>query len=404
MHWLAPDSRSRTLHERARSHFAELRPPGATPPAYAAPWIAEARGAWLRDLDGRRCLDLSANDGTLLHGHAHPLINAAVADQLERGCCSSLASEPELALAELLCGRVPSFERIHLCASGDDALRALRGVLLRVTGRQGMLHVDDDPRGGADGICAAIDAAGPELAAVVVDPAPARHGFAARDSADLVAIESCARARGALVVQDERRSFRLGFAGAQGRLGASPDLTLLGAQIGGGWNAAALAGREQCMVPPEVADDLEPLEHLDHLEHSNRPDPLSMVAGHAALALLDLAAFEHLDAIGEAFRARMAAVLLDCPLPLPLPQTVTVTGIGSAFALRVTDAPEPSPGDRSEGIIDTLLRLLLAEGVLLNPDATGYLATTCGPAEIDHCAAALGRALTEIAARPRRQS
>lgn len=373
MHWLAPDSRSRALHERARSQLAELRPDSTMSPASTAPWIAEARGAWLRDLDGRRCLDLAANSGTLLHGHAHPLINAAVADQLERGCCTSLPCEPELALAELLCGRVPSFERIHLCAGEDDALRALRGVLRDATGQEGMLRVDDDPALGAHGSCAAIDSADSSLAAVVVDPAPARHGFTPRSAADLAAIEQCARDRGALVVLDERRAFRLGFAGAQGRIGASPDLTLLGALIGGGWTAAAIAGLEPLMASADTQSSGAP--------PSARPDPLAMVAGHTALSMLDLAAFEQLDALGETFRTRMAGTLEAGPLP------VTVAGTGSSFALRSAD----------HAIIAALLRVLLTEGVLLDADGSGHLGTTCGAAEIEHCAAALERALDVVA-------
>lgn len=374
MHWLAPDSSARALHERARSVLAPLQPTPA-----AVPWIAAARGAWLRDVDGERCLDLAANDGTLLHGHAHPLINAAVADQLERGCCTGLPGEAEVALAELLCGRVPSFERIRLCASEDAALRCLRDILRSLSDRNEILHVDNDPALGSEPVCRAIDDAGPGLGAVLVDPAPPRHGFCIRDVDDLAAIERCARGRGALVVLDERRAFRLGFAGAQGRFGASPDLTLLGAQIGGGWTTSALAGLEQHMVLPAAAD------------RAVHPDPLSMAAGHASLTLLDLTAFERLDALGAELRARIAGILEASALPL------TVSGVGSAFALRDVRQVRGELEDEGAPLIDSLYRVMLSRGVLLNPDGTGYLTTTIGAAELDHCIDALERSVDEIA-------
>ncbi|HEX7639579.1 MAG TPA: aminotransferase class III-fold pyridoxal phosphate-dependent enzyme, partial [Burkholderiaceae bacterium] len=46
--------------------------------------IAEARGAWLTDVEGRRYLDGISSWWTNLFGHGHPAIRAALADQLAR--------------------------------------------------------------------------------------------------------------------------------------------------------------------------------------------------------------------------------------------------------------------------------------------------------------------------------
>ena len=56
------------------------------------------------------------------------------------------------------------------------------------------------------------------------------------------------RDAGALLVFDEIISFRVGYHGAQGRYGVTPDLTTLGKIIGGGLPVGALGGREDVMA------------------------------------------------------------------------------------------------------------------------------------------------------------
>lgn len=67
--------------------------------------IASGKGAWLKDVHGRRYLDANSSIWTNLHGHQHPRINAAIERQLKRIAHSSalgLANEPAGVLAERL--------------------------------------------------------------------------------------------------------------------------------------------------------------------------------------------------------------------------------------------------------------------------------------------------------------
>ena len=41
-------------------------------------FMAEGRGPWLTDADGRRYVDLVCSWGPLIHGHAHPEVIAAI--------------------------------------------------------------------------------------------------------------------------------------------------------------------------------------------------------------------------------------------------------------------------------------------------------------------------------------
>jgi adenosylmethionine-8-amino-7-oxononanoate aminotransferase len=72
--------------------------------------IARAEGAWLTDFDGRRYLDGVSSWWVNLFGHAHPAINAAIADQLAKLPHVMLAGfthEPAVELAERLSALVP---------------------------------------------------------------------------------------------------------------------------------------------------------------------------------------------------------------------------------------------------------------------------------------------------------
>ena len=48
-------------------------------------FIASARGAWLTDVDGNHYVDLIGSWGPMLLGHAHPDVQAAVAEAVARG-------------------------------------------------------------------------------------------------------------------------------------------------------------------------------------------------------------------------------------------------------------------------------------------------------------------------------
>lgn len=396
MHWLSPESRSRALFERARSVQPGSGTGVTSPRSPYPPYLSSARGAWLYDVDGHRFLDLANNDGALLHGHAHPLVKAALAEQLERGTCTSLPGEPELALAELLCGRVPSFERVRFTPDAHRAatwaLRAARAATGRervawigplphpdaetAAGDEALLLSDQDP----DAALEQVAAHGSSLAAVIIDPVPRSRGFQSPASGRLQQIEEVARHAGAVLVFDERDSFRFGFAGAQGRFAGTPELTILGAHVGGGLPAAAVAGIEQVMETLAAEPGIGPVP----VGWSAPTNPAAMAAGHAAFSLLDLAAFDHLDRMGEKVRVRLRELATARNAP------IRVGGIGSVFTLR---ARVGTPGP--DRLVDLQIALL-DRGVVLARDASGFLSSVFGEKELAFLADAWDGALEAV--------
>lgn len=88
--------------------------------------IRHAEGAWLTDHDGRRYLDAVGSWWVNVHGHNHPRINAAIADQLGRFAHVMLAGfthEPAIALAEALVAVAPpGLARVFYADSGAAAV------------------------------------------------------------------------------------------------------------------------------------------------------------------------------------------------------------------------------------------------------------------------------------------
>ena len=127
---------------------------------------------------------------------------------------------------------------------------------------------------------AAFAANGSELAAALVEPVAANMGWSRpMPASSSTSPRRCAE-HGALFVCDEViTGFRLGPAGAQGRFGLTPDLSIFGKVIGGGLPLAAVGGRA------DVMDHLAPLGDV-YQAGTLSGNPLATAAGLATLGEL----------------------------------------------------------------------------------------------------------------------
>ena len=79
------------------------------------------------DVDGNKYVDYFGGHGSLILGHCHPTVMAAVHAALERGTHFGACHELEVRWAELITQMVPSAERVRFTSSGTEAtLMALR--------------------------------------------------------------------------------------------------------------------------------------------------------------------------------------------------------------------------------------------------------------------------------------
>ncbi len=346
-----PTEASAALYERARRSITDgtsrdtlLRKGGH--PIY----VDHGEGAWVTDVDGNRYLDCNNNFASIIIGHADPTIAAAVQARMARGTAFSFPNDAEVDLAELLCGRVESFELIRFCNSGTEAVMAALKAARAYTGRPKVIKVEGAYHGtydhaeasqspnptnwgdatapstvryaagapasvedevgiisfnDAEGARAAIRRSGDQLAAVLLDVMPNRVGMPAIEPEFISAIRETSREVGALLVLDEVISFRLGYGGAQTKMGIDPDITTLAKIIGGGFPVGAIAGRQGPMETfVRVAGNRAKVPSGGTFA----ANPITMTAGHAAMTLLDRDAFARLDTIGERVRSGLRSI------------------------------------------------------------------------------------------------
>jgi glutamate-1-semialdehyde 2,1-aminomutase len=353
--------------------------------------LARGHGCTVTDLDGNELLDFSGNHSVLIHGYNHPAVLAAVRRQLEAGTCFAGPTEPQLLLARMLCQRISSVELVRFTNSGTEAtLQAIR-VARAFTRRRliaraqaayhGSLETTMDPThpdavvipfDDTEQAVRTIEARGRELAAVLVEPVQGSAGMIPATREHLERLREVTARLGILLVFDEVVSFRIAWGGAQEYYGVTPDLTILGKLIGGGFPLGALGGRAEVMALFDPSNGPPTVPHPG----SYNANPMSLVAGAATLELLTREAIDALNRRGDTFRSRLAEFF-------DLTETRTrITGLGSLFAIHPTAQPE---------LRHRIFLGLYNQGVLVDPRGVGTLSTVIGEGEITRFLEALRR-------------
>jgi glutamate-1-semialdehyde 2,1-aminomutase len=386
-------------------------------------YASHGKGCRVTDVDGVERIDLINNWSSLIHGHSNPEVLEALAAQSQRLLAVGAPTEVEIELAELLTARVTGVDTIRFSNSGSEgvlfALRAAKAF----TGRPKIAKVEGAYHGNADSIEVSVapspkewgDAEQPatvaategitegvlqdsivlpfndveatrriieahahELAGVVIDPVVSRMGFVQATPEYLTMVREVTAAHDILLIFDEVFSFRVGYHGAQGAVGVTPDLTALGKIIGGGLPVGATGGRRDVM---EVFDQTRKPLRVEHGGTYNA-NPMTMAAGLAAMRQMTPEAYDRLDALGDRARDGLRAALHDTGL------AGAVHGCNSMVALIFNDSPFSNyrelPLRRREAeMIYALHRYLLNNGVQIIPHGLMLLSTAMTEDDID---------------------
>jgi adenosylmethionine-8-amino-7-oxononanoate aminotransferase len=304
-------------------------------PATIAPLVVEsARGARLRLADGTELVDGMSSWWAAIHGYAHPVLDAAARDQLDRMShvmFGGLTHEPAVRLCDRLASLAPAgLEHVFLCDSGSVSVEVAIKMALqywRGAGRpakhrlltwRGGYHGDTfmamsvcDPEGGMhrmwDGVLPRQVFAPPpptefddgyatrltdligqhsgELAAVIVEPVvQGAGGMRFHDPAYLRTLRAACDAHDVLLIFDEIATGfgRSGSLFAAGHAGVSPDIMCVGKALTGGYLTLAAA-----LCSAEVADGIAHGE-LPVLAHGPTfmANPLACAIANASLDVL----------------------------------------------------------------------------------------------------------------------
>jgi len=335
-------------------------------------FIAEARGAYLTDVDGKRYVDYVGSWGPMIVGHTHPAVVAAVQDALGRGSSYGAPTPGEVELAERIRDAYPSMQMLRMTSSGTEAVMGALRVARGFTRRDLVVKFEGAYHGGADyllvkagsglatfgepdsaGVPAAIantttvlpwndpaaaralfEARGSEIAALILEPVVGNMGTVPPAPGYLELLRELTQKSGALLVFDEvMTGFRLAYGGAQQRFGITPDLTTLGKIIGGGLPVGAYGGRREIM---EKVSPLGPVYQAGTLSGN----PLAVAAGLATLALLREAGVY--DKI-EATSAKVEGIFREAAAAAKVP--LRVQRVGSMLTPFFSAGPVRSWGD-----------------------------------------------------------
>lgn len=402
-------------------------------------YAASAKGCRVTDVDGVERVDFVNNMSSLIHGHNHPAVNAAVKAQLDRLTAVSMPTESEIALARELCHRLASVDRVVFTNSGTEAVMMAIRAARAFTGRsaiakaEGAYHgaydfaevsvnstpdtwgnaaapsavsategipgyVNEDviviPYNDLDATEALIEASRDRLACIVIDPVVSRAGLIRGRPEYLARLRALCDAYGIVLIFDEVLSFRLGYNGAQGQSGIRPDLTALGKIIGGGFPVGAVAGSAEVM---SVFDVRMPHVKIHHGGTYNA-NPITMTAGLKTLELLPPPAYARLDALGARAKAVLTAGLAEEKLNgfVRADGSLLSVFFGGRDSDRFRDLPR---SDRQTAMQRYLHSALLDEGIISTPFSAFILSTAMTEAEID----ALGEAAARCFAALKRQ-
>ncbi|WP_406023991.1 ornithine--oxo-acid transaminase [Nocardioides sp. NBC_00850] len=302
--------------------------------------ISHAEGAWVTDVDGRRCLDMLAGYSALNFGHGHPALLSAAREQLDKVTLTSRAFVHDqfaefTARLAAMCGKDMVLPMNTGAEAVETAIKVARKWGYDVKGvpadqaeiivMAGNFHGrtttivgfsdDADARDGfgpfAPGFVmvpyadlAAIEAAiTPNTVAVLVEPIQGESGVVIPADDFLIGLREVCTRENVLFAADEIQAGlgRTGYTFACDHAGVKPDMYILGKALGGG------------IVPVSaVVADRDVLGVIGPGQHGSTfgGNPLACAVGTAVIDLLETGEFQaRAEALGQVLRDRLLAMV-----------------------------------------------------------------------------------------------
>lgn len=347
------------IHQRALSSL----PMGVSSSFQAVPpyplFISRAEGSHIWDYDGNEYADFHLGFGSLLVGHAHPLLVEALRDQLGKGSLYSLPCPDTVYLAEELVRRFAPIEQVRFCNSGTEATMDALRLARAHTGRDKIVKIEGSYHGHHDTTLMSTkptpEQAGPyerpntvpasmgipvdvknntviapyndaetldriltehegQVAAVITEAILMNVGIMLPDAGYLQALRDVTRKHGVLLIFDEvKTGVTVAPGGITELYPVEPDLICLAKSIGGGSPIGAFGGREEIM------------RHINHSEVLHlgtfNGNPISMKAGLVTLTqILTPEAHAHANGLSKQLAGSYTGIIEEFDLPMHVSQ------------------------------------------------------------------------------------
>ena len=370
----------------------------------SVPIIQSGDGARVWDSNGKAFIDMTMAWGSVLIGHANPVIREAAFNAAKKGTNFAALNTQMVELGDQIASISPCVEKIRFVASGTEAtmlcLRLARSVsgkskILKFEGAYhgqhpegiaSMVQLNDRtstkantsgtgapwvkesvvvaPFNDLEATRALIKENAADLAAVIVEPL---HRCLKPVDGFLSGLRKITQELGIILVFDEVvTGFRLALGGAQEYYGVKPDLVAYGKALGGGFPIGAFGGSEEIMEG--VNESRYSKLNYSWSASTTGGNPVSCAAAMATIKLLsEQQNFEKLHRLGREFRKQLTEILVNNEEPFQ------VLGDGPLAQVVFTDrtinnSRDWGVADRNKGLL--LMLQLIKEGVFLNPMGT----------------------------------
>ncbi|MFA3799974.1 glutamate-1-semialdehyde 2,1-aminomutase [Leptotrichia hongkongensis] len=312
---------SRKIYEKAK----ESIPGGVNSPVRAFQsvdkeypiFIKSGNGSKLYDEDGNEYVDMIGSWGPMILGHNYPKVLEVVKKELENGTSFGLPTKKEVELAELVKSCFPSIEKLRLTTSGTEAAMTSVRVARAFTGKNKIIKFEGCYHGHSDSLLVKAgsglltfehqDSNGitegvvkdtitlpfgdfdklketlendDDIACVIIEPIPANMGLIETEKEYLEKVREITKEKNVVLIFDEVISgFRVSLGGAQKVFGITPDLTVLGKIIGGGYPVGGFGGKK------EIMNLISPVGNVYHAGTLSG-NPISVAAGIETISIL----------------------------------------------------------------------------------------------------------------------
>jgi glutamate-1-semialdehyde 2,1-aminomutase len=308
-----------------------------------------AKGAYFKDVDGRKLLDLSMGFGAMMVGHLNKDVVRAVKKAMRSVGTLFVTPGPLATEAAERFQKRFDIDMLRFTNSGTEstmyAIRAARAA----TGKKAIIKIEGGYHGGYDPLQVSVKAPiekigsvsapkpyhpgaieagevyvvsyndtvrleaimkthGKTIAAFMIEPIVENLSIILPDEGYLKAVrELCDKYKIALIFDEVKTGLTAGVAGAAIRVGVKPDLITLAKSIGGGLPLAAFGGKKEFMAP--VVDGRMP-----HLGTYNG-NPLVVAAAIAVDNIATPEALDKAEAINNATLDAIDKIIDEYALP-----------------------------------------------------------------------------------------
>ncbi len=286
--------------------------------------FTKADGAYLYDIDGNQYYDFLQAGGPTVLGSNPETVRSKVIELLnDCGPSTGLFHEFEYKLAKKISDSIASVEMFRMLGSGTEACMAAIRVARLATKKKYIIKMGGAYHGWSDQLAYGIRIPGSKwtqahgvphfcfkktqeffpndlhdlerklrrnklhggTAAVMLEPLGPESGTRPVDKDFCKGVERLCHKYGALLIFDEVvTAFRVGMAGAQGYFGVTPDLTVFGKVVAGGYpGAGGLGGKKEYMKYLAAGIQTGDKHKKALIGGTMAANPLSCVAGYYTL-------------------------------------------------------------------------------------------------------------------------